>query len=102
MWPSHQEASVENTHKATGPVSRVQPACYLWKATLGMGTIADAWSEGNRDMQIVNFLSPADTATVSCGFGLNVPAATIQELDLAVIVYFRPWPLTFIRQRRVF
>jgi hypothetical protein len=84
-------------------VNSVEPACFIWKLKSQTGlSFERAWSQGNRDMGIVDSLSPTQTTTISCGIGWQMPATTIQEFDLAVIVYFRPWPLTFIRQKKVF
>lgn len=88
-------------------VSDVMSACYLWKVTEG------GFHFTNSMVRVAvppeNTLSPTEGYTVPCVsenmFGVAPPfALKIKQADLAIAVYYRPWPwpFTIVRRHRLF
>lgn len=83
-------------------VSSVEPACFISKMRSKIINMDRSWSARNANMGTTKSLPSTQSVTVSCGMNLGLPARAIDEMDLAVVVYFRPWPFNFIRKRRIF
>jgi hypothetical protein len=79
-------------------ITNVEPSCFIWKMS-GFSSATNELSRGNAGMDTVKELHPTETMTVPCGIVMIGP---IQSIDLGVIIHYHPWPLTFLRQRRVF
>jgi hypothetical protein len=80
-------------------VTNVETACSIWKLGAGRVTFTDSYNANNRNMQNVSALAPTEAMTTTCGM---VALQAIDHIDLGVIIYYRPWPFTFVRKRRVF
>jgi len=82
----------------------VHAICFLWKAQTNDGTTL--YSNVIRTVAPENaILQPNQGLTVPCSNryiplqGINGP---YKSADLAIVVSYRPWPFTFIRQRKLF
>lgn len=67
----------------------------------GIGTIRNvsAYVEGNGPEKV---LSPTQTITSKPGINFSVPVSAVKEIDVGVIIYFRPWPLTFLKSHKIY
>jgi hypothetical protein len=86
-------------------VTDVVSACYLWKVTEGGFHFTD--SMARVAVPAGNILSPTEGYTVPCVsenmFAVGPPfALKIKQADLAIAVYYRPWPFTIVRKHRLF
>jgi hypothetical protein len=82
-------------------LSDVHAICYIEKAdppgVTVYGIVIRAVSPGNAT------LAPSDAFTVPCDpKPVQMIQNPVQHADLAIVVTYRPWPFTFIRQRRFF
>ncbi len=80
----------------------IRAVCYMKKLE-GLGlTINNALTEIGSPAQ--NLLRPTETYTIPCATKrfIRAPAAAISNIDLAIVVSYRPWPLPFSRIRKFF
>lgn len=86
------------------PVTDVMSACFLWKVVEGPAHFNG--SMARVVMPPESTLAPTEGYTVPCTPENMIVTPgrplTIQQADLAIAVYFRPWPLTFLRRHRLF
>ncbi len=68
----------------------------------GIPTFHDATSARAFGMGPEKVLEPTQTITSRTGINFGVPASAVKEIDLGIIVYYRPWPLTFIESHQIF
>lgn len=86
-------------------VTDVMSACYLWKVEEGSFHFTDSMARVVVPPE--RTLRPTEGYTVPCVtenmFAVSAPfALKIQRADLAIAVYYRPWPFTILRQHRLF
>jgi hypothetical protein len=86
-------------------VTDVVSACFLWKVVEG-GFHATA-SLARVVAPPENRLRPTESYTVPCTsenmIGTSPPfMLPLKQADLAIVVYYRPWPFTIIRKHRLF
>ena len=94
-------------------VTDVTSACFLWRVQMTSG------GSSKPNVQFVNGLaevvkpaeaklSPTEALTVPCTgqqlVGASAPYVqpALTDADLAIVVYYRAWPFTFYRDRRLF
>jgi len=89
-------------------VTDVSSLCFLWKVTLGSVRFQSGTVEIVKPPEAK--LSPTESMTVPCSsekmrlVGSPPPyrQPRLTEGDLAIVVYYRVWPFTFYRDRRLF
>jgi len=86
-------------------VTDVGSACFLWRVVEG-GFHATA-SLARVVVPPENRLRPTESYTVPCTsenmIGTSPPfMLPLRQADLAIVVYYRPWPFTLIRRHRLF
>jgi len=82
-------------------ITHVQAGCYIKSAVVNKGIHIEE-TLGNDNLPTESTLIPAERYTVPCAIAINIATAKIDQADLAIVVYFRPWPLTFLRRHRLF
>jgi hypothetical protein len=81
----------------------VEVACFVWNAHgKGMPNFHNIMSAKSSGAGPEKKLPPTQTLTSRCGINFILPPQAVDEIDLGIILYFRPWPLTLFRSRRVF
>jgi hypothetical protein len=81
-----------------GPLrtSDVRAGCFLWRVQFGNGDVdADYLSPWYLEPEELR--SP-DGWTIDC----SLPGSNLVSIDLAIVVYYRPWPFTFLRFHKLF
>lgn len=77
----------------------VHAICFIWRAKTGSAEITDdavrAAGPANPN------LPPGQSFTVPCERSQSF-SSPYRSIDLAVVLAYRPWPFTFIRQRQFF
>lgn len=94
-------------------VTDVMSACFLWRVQMSSGgsskpniQISDGLAEVVKPPEAT--LIPAEALTVPCTgqqfVGASAPYVqpVIAQADLAIVIYYRAWPFTFYRDRRLF
>jgi hypothetical protein len=108
--PNEQLASSTFTVLNDGhvPVTDVKSACYLWKVQGENGVHSTANIQGNVGRVVIppaSILRPTEGYTVPCTsekmFYFS-PPLIVKHADIAIIVYYRPWPFTFLRSHRLY
>lgn len=94
-------------------VTEVTSACFLWRvemASAGRSSPNIHFTDGLAEVAKPpeSRLNPTEAFTVPCTgsqiLGSSAPYAQpiLARADLAIVVYYRPWPFTFYRDRRMF
>jgi hypothetical protein len=103
--PNNQLSSSRFTITNDGylPLTDVMSACFLWKVDQGVDHESDSME------RIVvppeSKLAPHEPFTVPCTSENSIitpgQPLTITQADVAIAVYFRPWPFTFLRKHKL-
>lgn len=78
----------------------VRAICFIWRLRAGL-TMEDS---AERGVAAPNPMLPSTEGfTVPCeDDGFKIVGGTLESIDLAIVVYYRPWPFTFLRSRKMF
>src|SRR5580704_6791847 len=79
----------------------VHAVCFVWKAMTGEGSrLTNSASRVAYPADLT--LPPGQAFTVPCEGDVHLVNGPYRSADLAIVVSYRPWPFTFIRQRKFF
>jgi hypothetical protein len=79
----------------------VRALCFIWRATTSTMDMRDDISRVISPYNLI--LPPGQGFTVPCESDiLRLGEGTYRSVDLAIVVSYRPWPVTIIRQRKFF
>lgn len=84
-------------------VTDVRIGCFILNMKISENTFQDELMWHGSPPQKV--LTATESYTVSCwsnGPAVVAPIPSISNIDLVVVTYYRPWPLTFLRFRKFF
>lgn len=98
-----QFASFQISNDGYLPVSDLKFGCFIWKAKI-MGTAFERVTTNSSLYPTLPKLNVGDSYTIDCRHLIYGPPQTIQSLDMAIFLHYRPWPWPFslIRRTRVF
>ena len=92
-------ASFTVTNDSYIPLVHVKPSCFLWRVVQEGFVERNSMTTG--DGPEVK-LRPSEPLTVSCGdLHRTLGGPRFVQIDIAIVVFYRPWPLTFIHSRKV-
>jgi hypothetical protein len=81
-------------------VTNVRAICYVSTSVFPPGPALTSFVSGVIQANLSETLGPADGFTVPCTDPhVHIPS---QSADLTIVVYYRPWPFTFVHSRRFF
>jgi hypothetical protein len=91
-------------------ITDVQMSCYIWKAVAQDITNNETGNNVHINDALSHPISPPSQIllpnegyTLPCAFGnIEMPTFQLKNADIAIVVYFRPWPLAWLRLRRLF
>lgn len=95
------------TNDGYARVTDVSAACFMWKIQLSAG---GSTMNIERSFAIVvappeKILQTNEGLTVPCTtssmFGFAAGPAKVRQADLAIVIYYRPWPFTFLHSHRL-
>jgi hypothetical protein len=98
-----QVPSVSITNDGYFWVTDVKIACFGMNVKIGGATVGFVMSGEGSPPQAI--LKPTESYTVSCSDGgilISAPTNSISQMDVGAVVYYRPWPFTFLRCRRFY
>lgn len=82
-------------------VMDVEMGCFLWRVATEEMVVEDRMTK--MDMPPGNNLAPGEGYTVRClGRFYVEPTPRFTHIDIAVVVYYRPWPFTMFRSHKLF
>ena len=73
----------------------------MWKMT-GNTTLENIFTSNSGGMGTLKELGPTEAMTISCGIVVIGPIEGTESIDMGVIINYKPWPLSFVKKRRVF
>jgi hypothetical protein len=103
LTPGNIVASIQVTNEGYTKLTDFKLACYLAEAQIGGMNATDVLSIDT--IHIEPEIKSKESYTVPCtSFDSNLPPNAFQKIDIAAIVSYRlwPWPLSYMRGRRVF
>jgi hypothetical protein len=87
-------------------VTDVKATCFMWRVQYGKGVITI-----NSGRYVIvsppqNTLSVSEGITVPCTQGAPIESTLgpqpVTQADIGIVIDYRPWPLVFLRSRRIF
>jgi hypothetical protein len=98
-----QFASFQVSNDGYLRVGDVEVGCFIWRARMFNADFQNVLTNSTL-LPKLDQLNVGDSYTIDCRNLVYGPPQTIQRLDLAIFVHYRPWPWPFslIRRTRVF
>lgn len=79
-------------------ITRTRAICFVWRV---QAVVTMQNSASNPSKPTGNVLSPGDSFTVPCSIP-GMLSGPYHSADIAIIVFYHPWPFTFFHYRRFF
>jgi len=81
-------------------VTDVTSGCFLWRLWQPSGVIESTMSRTVHPPE--NQLTPTEAFPVPCDLkGVDINGEGFTRIDLAIVVYYRPWPFTMFRTHKL-
>jgi hypothetical protein len=87
-------------------ITDVKATCFMWRVQYGKAVITI-----NDGMYVIvsppqHTLSVSEGFTIPCTQGAPIESTLgpqpVTQADIGIVIYYRPWPLVFLRSRRIF